>query len=220
MLKRTLPVLSLVTSIGISISYLAYLCKVGPITGTMQGFFSMNHAILPLLGAFCGSFGSIAYIVTKLCTNVCMLKTLYIPLSQVGLGTCAASLYWAKERYMVRIGIPALCFALFVLHPVGCGAVAYACLWFIPIFMAIFAPRNVFCSSLASTFTAHAVGSVIHLYTINAMCAEQWHALIMIALCERLIFACGMTIMYTLIHNGLQALKAYILKDMHAEPQW
>jgi hypothetical protein len=186
----------------------------------MQDFFSMNHAILPLLGAFCGSFGSVAYIITKLCANICMLKTLYIPLSQLGLGTCAASLYWAKERYIVRIGIPALCFALFVLHPVGSGAVAYACLWFIPMVLAVIAPRNVFCSSLASTFTAHAVGSVIHLYTINAMSVEQWHALIPVALLERLIFTCGMTIMYTLIHSTLQALKAYILKDMRAEPQW
>jgi hypothetical protein len=188
--------------------------------GTMQSFFSMNHAILPLLGAFLGSWGSVAYLIIRAFSYLFLLKTPFIPLSLIGLGTFSASLYWATERYLVRIGIPALCFMLFVLHPVGGSAVAYASLWFIPMVIALAAPRNIFCTALASTFTAHAVGSVVHIYTVNALCAEQWHTLIGIALLERTIFACGMTIAYSFINRGLQALRAYLCKHIHSEPQW
>ncbi len=44
--------------------------------------------------------------------------------------------------------------------------------------------------ALASTFIAHAVGSVIWLYTVP-MVASAWLALIPIVACERLLYTAG-----------------------------
>ena len=63
---------------------------------------------------------------------------------------------------------------LFIAHPVGAAAAPYAFYWFIPIFIAMMRNRTLWHDALASTFTAHAVGSVIWLYTVPMLQLRGW----------------------------------------------
>ena len=61
--------------------------------------------------------------------------------------------------------------------------------------------QNIKCvwhDALASTFIAHAVGSVIWLYTVP-MTAAAWIALIPLVACERMLYASGIVIGHTMI---------------------
>jgi hypothetical protein len=67
--------------------------------------------------------------------------------------------------------------------------------------------KNIFFTSLGSTFTAHAVGSVIWLYTIP-MTAGMWLALIPIVALERLCFATGMVTVVGVVTAAQRAFKS------------
>jgi hypothetical protein len=58
--------------------------------------------------------------------------------------------------------------------------------------------RSLFLQALGSTFIAHAVGSVIWLYTVP-MTAAMWMGLMPIVLFERIAFALGMVIAHYVI---------------------
>jgi len=96
---------------------------------------------------------------------------------------------------MIRCLMPLGCMLLFVLHPVGADAWIYAMYWWIPVILYITQRNDLFAMALGSTFVAHAVGSVIWLYTVP-MAASTWLALIPIVLIERLLFALGMVVLY------------------------
>ena len=74
----------------------------------------------------------------------------------------------------------------------------YTLYWFIPIAISLMASKHPFLRALRGTFIAHAVGSVIWIYTVP-MAAEQWLALIPVVALERSTFALGATLLYYLI---------------------
>ena len=61
--------------------------------------------------------------------------------------------------------------------------------------IALFKSRSFYAQALGATFTAHAVGSVIWLYTMP-MAQEAWLALIPQVAIERLTFAAGIVVAY------------------------
>jgi len=65
----------------------------------------------------------------------------------------------------------------------------------------LFLGQSFFLVALSSSFIAHAVGSVIWLYSLS-MPAEKWIALIPIVAVERFIFAAGSF----LVHMGLKRI--------------
>lgn len=145
------------------------------------------------------------------------LSTLYLP-------TLAGSLYWSSYSWnfysaaLIRFGIPATCMLLFGLHPIiDASTFTYALLWLIPI--AIYcvslisqtafsraASHSVFLQALGSTYTVHAVGSVLWLYS-KPMAPALWLGLIPVAFVERLCFALAMT--------GTHYAIAYIAHNIH-----
>ena len=82
----------------------------------------------------------------------------------------------------------------------------YAALWIIPVLAAFFHRDNLWITALGNTFTAHAVGSVIWLYTIP-MSAVAWYALIPQVLVERILFASGMVIVHYAIMFAARAFQ-------------
>src|SRR5207237_10360114 len=88
--------------------------------------------------------------------------------------------------------------ALFIVHPIGSQAFMYSFYWLIPIGLFGLARKTLFLEALGSTFVAHAVGSVIWLYTVPTT-AGMWVGLIPIVAVERLLFAMGMVVMYRFI---------------------
>jgi len=99
---------------------------------------------------------------------------------------------------------------LFLIHPIGAAASAYTLFWLIPIAFYYISHKNIFFESLGSTYTAHAVGSVIWLYTVD-MTPTAWLALIPLVFIERTLFAIGMTA----AHGMISRIAAVISTALH-----
>lgn len=166
------------------------------IFGSHALFFSGVTMIMPLAGALGNPLDSVILFCMRLLLGGSFgwhLLALTVP------GLCA-SLYWNVHHWSIRLLLPILCFVAFIAHPVGGAASLYALYWLIPICLYFKSDKSVFLTALASTFTAHAVGSVIWLYTVP-MTASMWHALIPLVIIERLCFATGMTLGYHAINQ-------------------
>ena len=172
------------------------LLKLSTVQGLWGMQFSWAQVVLPLLGALFGVVGS--YFLLAGCTALCALGLMLGFSTQLffGIPTFGASLYWATDKLWIRMGIPALCMLLFVMHPVGLYAAPYTLYWLLPISIAYMRYNNSFLTALASIFTAHAVGSVMHLYMINTLSAFAWLQLMPIVAVERLSLALGMWLVY------------------------
>lgn len=172
--------------------------KMSFILGSHAAFFTAAAIVMPLSGAFAGIAGSCAafglgVMIRGLLTGSMPLYFLayHIP------GLCA-SLYWATSSKILRIAPALLCMILFLIHPVGFGAAWYSLFWLIPIILTFRKSSGLFATALASTFTAHAVGTLIWLYTLP-MAPHDFIALVPVVLVERLLFAAGMVVGYKAI---------------------
>lgn len=120
----------------------------------------------------------------------------------------AAYYFWKNgvRGFEDKLGIliPAAAIMAFWLHPVGSQVWLYPLYWLIPI-AAKFLPKNLFLRSLGSTFMAHAVGSVLFLYTIPTA-PELWLMLIPIVAIERGLFAIGISASYVVFTNILESM--------------
>lgn len=192
--------LGVVSSLGIQLSF---------IWGSQQGSFSLASMMLPLCGMLLSMAGSVSFV------GVFFIAKWMIGFAPLTFGiptACEAanwSLYthqgcaWktALMKMVFNIFIPALCIFLFVIHPVGSQAFVYSWYWLIPIaayVVQLFFRSSFFLVALSSAFIAHAVGSVMWLYTLN-MPAERWIALIPIVACERLVFTLGSFLVHMLL---------------------
>lgn len=187
-------VLTLVSCAGFLLLFSRFL-SISKIAGSGMhlSFFSLFDSIMPLMGAV--SFGFAGFIVVlRTITRVAFFGLSPFSLLYHIPGLCAAA-SWSSSRKLISVGIPLLCIALFLLHPVGFKAAPYVLYWFIPVFIAFLQKPALFLRSLSSTFIAHAVGSVLWLYNLNTVPA-LWLNLIPVVLCERLIFASCATLFY------------------------
>ncbi len=207
--------------------------------GAHNIFFSAVHMILPVAGGLLGLAWSlpvlIGFFLIKKSIGLAMI-TGGLPTLCAMANWSLMSDYPSRRTLMVRrceassrttgssgrtvlsvllqLVLPAICMGLFALHPVGNQAFSYALYWLIP--MAIFFARryvsSVFLTALSSTFIAHAVGSVIWLYTVP-MTSAQWLGLIPIVAAERLVFAVGATLVYAVAKMGIQVKKYLVYKS-------
>jgi hypothetical protein len=132
--------------------------------------------------------------------------------STFGLPTITASLCWVfcfhNKRsfftsFALRVLIPVLCILLFVFHPVGASAFWYVGYWLIPIVLLFIERRTIHSFriihvALTSALSAHAVGSVIWLYTMPST-PQFWLHLIPVVAIERVVVTLGMLGVYSLI---------------------
>lgn len=173
---------------------------VGTHTGNLVSF-SLRHAITPLVGLWGGAASILILFFGKGLIHACtamgsrLLLFWHLP-------TLCGALYLSfirKDYWYIRLiaALPAaVCIALFWLHPVGRCAALYPLYWVIPIIVAITRPKSFFLQALSSTFTAHAVGSVLWLYGGLLGSPAAWNALIPIVAFERFGFACMMTAVF------------------------
>jgi hypothetical protein len=202
-----------------------------PLTGVNNQFFTVFQFFGPLAGAFVGTpFGIIAVLGAQLLNAMIFGKAFTILNVLRMLPMLFAVFYFANFRKNklsngAMIIIPLIAFALFVTHPIAGKAWYYALYWLIPplgIILPNKIPGKLFLRSLGATFTAHAVGGTIWLYTVP-MTAMQWTALVPIVAVERLLFASGIAVSYiifnTLLYNlpenvkaGVEVEKAYVVE--------
>ena len=188
---------NLIQSTGfIAAAHLAKLFKVSSVIGSYTAFFSLSTTIVPLSGAFAGLSGAMITGILKMVLGVIVYGALF-PLHHLAfhLPGMFAAFYWASTSIMIRAFIPLICILLFVTHPIGSHAWPYAMYWWIPVILYFMNKKSISANAIGSTFVAHAVGSVIWLYTMP-MGAATWLALMPIVLIERFLFAGGMVVLY------------------------
>jgi len=174
------------------------LCKCSFVFGSKFATFSGSCATIPLTGAFAGGLVSFVIFAAS-----CFLRYLIFGIASLHVfafylpGLCAAFYFssLSLSRICIRLVLPVLCIALFLCNPVGLQAFAYSLFWLIPIVIYFLDKKNIFLDALAATFIAHAVGSVIFLYTVS-LPAVAWNALIPIVALERLAIASLIYVLY------------------------
>jgi hypothetical protein len=169
--------------------------------GSSYFFFPLSVSFLPLIGLYSGFVGLVIH------SSITYFLQNFITFSSLGLlalrlPTLAGGLYWALNKRSSlstppkTLLITLLCSAaagLFILHPVGYYAAPYTLFWAIPILTTLFGQNSLFFHALGSTFTCHAVGSVVWLYAKNGLTSQAWLHLIPLVCIERLLYALLMT---------------------------
>jgi hypothetical protein len=182
--KNKILFLGIFTVLGL----LAFQVTVNKIVGSGQSF-TLFELLGPVGGMFLGPvLGAIsAFFVRAL--NVVILKQPLDLLTVIRfLPAMLAAVYFGVKSKKTAIVFP-ICIALFLLNPIGRQAWLYSFIWLIP-FTASFFKNKLILNSLGATFTAHAVGSVIFLYTFG-LTPAVWMSLIPVVFIERGVFTIG-----------------------------
>lgn len=184
-------------------------------------FFPLLSIFGPLFGSFVGlplMAGSL-FVRSLLFNSVSFsLKSLILALHMPTLG---ASAYLQSKTWYVRLLIPFVSMILFLAHPVGGQAWFYSLYWFIPMVIYFSPKQNIFLQALGSTFTAHAIGSVLWLYLFN-MNIATFIALMPIVPFERLFYACGIVLVqyaYNFVTMLIARHSYFNSKKMHIVAQ-
>ncbi len=190
----------LIHSLGAGALVAAVCCTFGLIRVTAPGIsgcsFTLLSCITPLISLYLLQRRSAALFV--------LLKTLGYAAGlslapTLGLPTVAAAMSYRSVNQgrdgqsLFAVGLPLMAVFLFALHPVGGQALAYTAFWLIP--PALFAAMSLnlriprlLAAAVVSTFVAHAVGSVMWLYTMPTT-PTLWLVLISVVAVERLLLA-------------------------------
>lgn len=173
-------------------------CKTSFILGSSCAFFSLAPIIVPLSGMLGGIEGSFVLFAISCIVRFVWSGMFSFHFLAYHIPGLFASLYLSCPHWGLRLLPAVLCMILFLAHPVGLAAGVYTLLWLIPIGIYLIGKKNIFLDALAATFTAHAVGSVIWLYTMP-MTPHAWLALIPVALVERFTYALGIVVAYKIV---------------------
>ncbi len=176
------------------------------IIGTENQFFTLYQLIGPIAGRFLGTTaGVISVLFAELISFLIKGKSFeLINLLRLTPMLFGAYYFGTKKRLSSAL-IPAVCMALFILHPVGRKAWLYSTYWLIPILGRVLPNKvkgRLLLQSFGATFTAHAVGSVLFLYTVP-MTSAAWLALIPIVALERFVFGLGVAGSYVVFNTAL-----------------
>lgn len=158
------------------------------IVGSAQHF-TLFDFYAPMTGIFLGGpLGFIAVVLAKLINTIITNKPFDILTIIRFFPLAFAAIYLATKQKWVGI-IGPLCMIVFIAHPIGREAWYYTLYWLIPL-AAVFLKKRLILNALGSTFTAHAIGSTIFLYSFD-LPAASWTALIPQVAMERGLFAVG-----------------------------
>ncbi|MDD5415937.1 MAG: hypothetical protein PHE48_02950 [Candidatus Daviesbacteria bacterium] len=173
--------------------------------------FTMFDFFGPMAGGFLGPVLGIASVFAVETVNIWIKQTPLTTSTIIRLfPTLFAVFYFAvitNKKYQGRwiLAVPVLCILFFIVHPIGRQVPYYPLMfWWIPV-AAYFKRSNLFLRSLGATFTAHAVGSTAFLYALN-LPVTVWQSLPPIVVCERLLFATGITVSYLAVKYTLSFL--------------
>lgn len=176
---------------------LVSLLKVSFIVGSRCALFSFGQCLTPLAGAFGGISVSLVVFVSQLLWYKTCGASLFLicPLATF----CGALHFSLLPKKWLATLIPLSCIVLFMAHPNGFQVAWYSLFWAIPLCTLLIPHRSFFLNALGSTFTTHAVGTVLWLYAKN-LSPELFVSLVPIVIAERLLFAAGMTMTYYAIN--------------------
>ena len=182
-----------------SLIELLRLIKGNFIVGSTYAFFSLSHCCSPIIGEIGGLSTSWLVLVWRTLIIMATLSYKHI-LLVYHIPTFCGALYY-KRYGLLTTAIIGFCFLFFLIHPTGWAASWYSIYWLIPLITTLLPHNNSFLDALGSTFTVHAVGSVLWLYT-HTMSPETWLNLIPLVAAERLLYASGMTLSLHIWHKA------------------
>ena len=170
--------------------------------------FTLFDFLAPTMGAFLGTLPGIISVLTMQVVNLILHGGKFDLGGIIRLfPTLFAVAYFAKKRPSNFI-VPVLCILAFNLNPIGRSAWQYSMFWLIPI-AAHFYRKNLpagrqdlFIKSLGATFTAHAVGGALWVWTFG-LSKQIWLSLIPQVILERTAMAVGIAVSYVVINNLL-----------------
>jgi len=120
-------------------------------------------------------------------------------------------LYFAKKN-PINVAVPLLAIGVFLANPVGRTVWYFSLFWLIPIITYRIQNRFLFARALGATFTAHAVGGALWIWTFH-LPASVWNSLIPVVIRERLIFSLGITLSFLFLNNLVRFLeKKHIIR--------
>lgn len=177
------------------------------IIGAGQSF-TLFEFIYPLPAVFLGSlWGAGVVLLVRVINWAISGKTLDLITFLRFFPVVFAAIYFST-RSKLNLLVPIICMILFWAHPIGRAAFPYGLFWFIPL-LALPFKKNIALNSLGTTFTAHAIGSVVFLYTVP-MSALIWRSLIPVVIIERFVFATGIATAYICISLAIK----YVVKRL------
>jgi hypothetical protein len=174
-----------------------------PLVGAENQFFTLFQFFGPIPGAFLGSvFGVIAILIAQLIDFVVVGKEVtWINVMRLAPMLFAAYYFGSKKRNL-NVIFPAIAIGIFLLHPVGRQAWFYSLFWTIPIIARLLPAKyslSVPLRSLGATFTAHAIGGALWIWTVP-MTKAMYVTLLPITFYERILFAAGIGISYVALN--------------------
>jgi hypothetical protein len=193
----------------------AFQISISRIIGSTQNF-TLFELFGPIGGMFLGPiFGAISAFFVRALDIIIFHRQLDFLTVIRFLPAMLATVYFGLKQKKTAIIFP-ICIALFLLNPIGRQAWMYSLIWIIP-FVTSFGKKRLILNSLGATFTAHAVGSVIFLYTFG-LTPAIWISLIPVVFIERGIFTLGIwtscLILNTILDKITNLKLAHFLKPL------
>lgn len=176
------------------ISLITASVKLSYMVGSSHTFFSAANIMIPFTGLIGGISAATLLCLLRVVRFLFLRTWSWSLLAHVVPGF-GASLYWSLPPLFMGCIVPFVCMILFIMHPIGFQAMVYTSFWLIPIGVYFYSTKNLFLHALSSTLVAHALGSVIWLYTVP-MTAALWIGLMPIVVIERIVFALGIVVMH------------------------
>jgi len=174
--------------IFIILGLIAFQISISRIIGSSQSF-TLFELLGPVGGMFLGPIlGAISVFFVRALNIIVFHQKLDFLTVVRFLPMMLAAVYFGLKQKKTAIIFP-ICIALFILNPIGRQAWMYSMIWLIP-FIATFFKKRLILNSLGATFCAHAVGSVIFLYSFG-LTPAIWIGLIPIVFIERGVFTLG-----------------------------
>ncbi len=184
---------------ALSIQIMAKLCafaKFSFMVGSKMAYFAPAAFLLPLVGAFGGISGSCAMLGLGLILRVLVYPVMPLAFVAYHLPGFFASLYWANRSKAARLIPVVCCVVLFLAHPLGAQNAWYSLFWLVPVIASFY--TSLFATALGSSFTAHAVGTLVWLYA-GQLSSCDFALLAPIVIVERLMIAVAMVLVYKLL---------------------
>lgn len=198
-----------------SLLKMSFIIGTWPTIGKMVSLFSLTGATIPLSGLLGGFSGAGSIFICGLLLRV--LKGGFFSAHTLAFHVpgFAASVYWTTESIVFRVGLPLACIVSFILHPDGIVVAPYALFWLIPIGLFFVKQKNIFLHALSSTFIAHAVGSVIWIYTVP-MPPSLWYSAMLLVPFERIVLASTTVLLYHVITITHRFVSRFIQEKWNA----
>lgn len=165
------------------------------LVGMDNQFFTLFQFFGPIAGSFLGPIFGIFAVLSAQIADILITGKAFSLINIVRILPMLFAVYYFSTKRKSMLIIPLLSMFLFIIHPIGRTVWFYTLYWLIPITIKLIPKkysRKLFLRSLGSTFTAHAVGSAIWIWTVP-MTAEQWILLIPVVAVERLLFSLGIS---------------------------